>query len=317
MTDATASAGGIPSPEASSAPEVNAPSASDVSSLAEAADPTLLFKKHKHKVKVDGQDSEIEYDELVRDYQTRKAADKRFREAADAQKRAKDLQERLVKDPWSALKEAGKDPYSLAEQLLIQKLEFEGLSPAEKRAMQAEWKAQELEERLKREEESKTSSRKAQAEAKALQEIDQEIGDALKAMNRKPTPLFIKRVAEHLLAQHEAEEAALAEEYGDRIPDEAWGRVKRLSASEAVSRTRKDIRLDITEELSNMSIEELKEVLPKPVLDALRKADVAQVLAQDPMGSRKPRAEVQKPKVADKRMSTETFFKQLETRMGR
>ena len=43
-----------------------------------------VISDHKHKVKVDGVESELAYDDLVRDYQMRQSSDKRFREGDEA-----------------------------------------------------------------------------------------------------------------------------------------------------------------------------------------------------------------------------------------
>jgi len=46
------------------------------------------FKGTKHRVKIGGEEREVDYDELVTDYQTRQAADVKFRDAARLMKEA-------------------------------------------------------------------------------------------------------------------------------------------------------------------------------------------------------------------------------------
>lgn len=278
------------------------------------------YKGTKHRVKIDGEEMDVDYDDLVRDYQLRRVADKRLKEAAEFAKRAREefeQVEKFRKDPWAALKEAGQDPYVLAENLLLQKMEWEGLSPAEQRAQMAELKAQHLEERISAEEKRLSEAKAAEEEAKALREIDDEIGEALKTSGKKPTPRVVARITETLIAHHERQLEALRQHYGDEIPDEAYSKVQRLPATEAVKRVHQEYIGDVAEYLSGMTAAELKQVLPKTVLDALRQAEVDAVLAQDPVGSRKPRAEVTPPqnRRQSKRMSTDDFFAKLENKV--
>jgi hypothetical protein len=329
MADATgASTAGV-SPASAPVPETTASdkgeqgagdAGGDAATAAARKEPAPSFKGTKHRVKVDGTEAEVEYDELVRDYQLRKVSDKRLKEAAELAKRVKaefDQVESFRKDPWAALKQAGQDPYALAEQLLLQKMEWEGLSEAERRAQLAELKAQSLEERIGAEEKRAKEARSAQAEAQALREIDDEIGDALKSSGKKPTPRMIARITETLIAHHERQLEGLRQQFGDEIPEEAYSRVQRLPASEAVKRVHREYLGDVAEFLSGMSAAELKQALPREILDALRQAEVDAVLSQDPVGSRKARTEPapRSSQRASKRMSTDDYFAKLEEKI--
>lgn len=296
----------------------NSENAGDEQGAGKPAPPS--FKGTKHRVKIDGTEAEVDYDELVRDYQLRKVSDKRLKETAELAKRVKAEFEQIEafrKDPWSALKSAGQDPYALAEQLLLQKMEWEGLSEAEQRAQIAELRAKSLEERIGAEEKRAQEARAAQAEAQALREIDDEIGEALKSSGKKPTPRMIARITETLIAHHERQLEALRQEFGEEIPDDAYSRVQRLPAAEAVKRVHREYLGDVAEFLSGMSPEELRQALPKSILDALRQSEVDAVLAQDPVGSRKPRAEAtpRQDRRQGQRMSTDDYFAKLEQRL--
>lgn len=322
MSDAPASAGGT-SPSAvgeTGGAEAQQQAAGQTSEQKAAQQAARL----RFKAKIDGQEEDVELDEdtVKRDYQKWRAADKKFQDAARMMKEmgaTKAEIEAFKKDPWAAVKAAGQDPYKLAEALLLEKIEYDDLSPAERRAMELE---RELNERKARDEEREKSAKEREREerdSQAAQEIDEEIGAALKAMGRRPTPRLIARVAETLIAEHERQIAPLIAKFGDveKIPEHAYLALKRLPASEAVSRVHKEYLSDITEFLGEMPIDEVAKLLPKKLLDGLREREVKAVLSQDPAGSRKiVRSEPQPARGAPKRMTSEEFFKQKEKKWG-
>jgi hypothetical protein len=75
---------------------------------------------------------------------------------------------------------------------------------------------------------------------------------------------------------------------------------------------------DIVDFLGSMPASEVRKVLPREILDGLRKADVDDVLSQDPVGSRKPRTnDAPAPKREKaKRMTSDNFFKNLDKKWG-
>lgn len=314
MTDAAASAGAI-------APSADTPFQADTQEAVatneeEVATPPPDYRKIKHKVKLDEAEEEIEYDELVRGYQKAKVSGKRFQEA-----QSKFAQiEAFQKNPIKALKESGVDQATIrkfAEEYLLDHIEFESLSPEQKRAFQAEQEAKKYKDELDRSKKAEQDRETKAREAMAAKEIDEEIGAALKAMGRKPTPRLIARVAETLIADHERQLAALQAEFGEQLPDDAYARLKRMPADRAVSRVHTEYVSDVVEYLCSLPIAEARKLLPKDFLDGLREADVSQILSQDPTGSRKPRSgEPAKQKEKVKRMTSDEFFKQKEKQWG-
>lgn len=324
MTDALgASVGAVaPSESVSSIESVDQSENAEASENGGDEEPSSVFRKHKHRVKIDEQDGEVDYDELVAGYQTRKAADKRFKAASEMLKRFKpqlDELDAFKKNPWEALRASGQDPYEVAEKLLLEKMEWEGLPDAERRARLAEMREQAVKAKLSEAEKAEKERRSQESEAKALQEIDDEIGNAIKATGRKATPRLIARITETLIAHHEAQLEELHRHFGDEIPDEAYTRIQRLPAADAVNRTHREYVTDVREYAQGLSVEELEHVLSRDQLDGLRKREVDKVLAQDPIGSRKPRQaspSSARAKPQEKRMSTDDFFKKLESKLG-
>ncbi len=88
----------------------------------------------KHKVKVDGQEIEVDEEELKRGYAHQKAANKKLQEGLRAKKQAEDFVKLLKTDPLKVLKDPriGHDVRKLAEEYLASQLEDELLDPREK-----------------------------------------------------------------------------------------------------------------------------------------------------------------------------------------
>lgn len=293
--------------------DVAAPAAAPaIESVAEAEAPVSAPSaeaKPKYKVKVDKEELEVEVDELIKRYEHVSASNKRMKEAADLRKQAQAELEALKKDPWSKIKELGHDPYDLAEKLLLEKMEYDGLSEGEKRALQAEMKLAQLEKAQQDQDKARSEFLRQQAEHQALKEIDSEISQALAEYGHKPTPRLIARIAETLLAHHETSRSKLKEQFGEEIPEEAWTKAERLSAKDALKRVDEEYMSDILEYLEGMPVEKL----PKSLREKLREHELKQVLSQDPAGSRKPRQEMQASKKEKAvRTSTDTFFARMD-----
>lgn len=252
--------------------------------------------KKTYKVKVDGQELEVGEDEVVKNYQLRKASDERFRKAAELEKAARAREEKLKQDPWSVLKELGLDPDEAAEQRLLKKLEWEMMSPEQRRLRELEAERNKLDSELKSERERKLNEQKEQFRTQAAQEIDDEIFAAIQEAGvSKVTPRLIARVAEELLVAYE-------------------GQKQKIPAKEALLRAKKNIHGDVKSLLAELPLETLvKDFLPPEFLKSLREFDLAQFKAQKtPPAQSKPSA-VQKTETttAKKKQSIDDFFDKL------
>jgi hypothetical protein len=321
MTEAAAVGTSSPagSPEA---PAVSGATETQETGAETPAQTAARIKKYKVKNRefsVDLSD-EAKLDELVG---KGLGADERFREAAEMVKSIEKKFGKLPewqKNPFFKVIEQGADPLEVAEQLLLEKIKWEELTPEQREFEETRRERDKL--KAEREAADAEGKKKAQAEAsaKAAKEIDDEVTAALKEMGRKPTPRLIARIAETLIAEHERQIAPLLKQFGnlDAIPDAAFQAVKNLPASEAVGRVHKEYLSDIAEYLGALPIDEVRKYLPKQVLDGLRESEVKAVLSQDPMGSRKPREQAQsstRPQVK-KRMSTEQYFAEKLNKLG-
>jgi len=249
------------------------------------------FKGTKHRLKIDQEELELDYDDLIKEAQKGRSADKRFKEAA-AHKKDVDT---FLADPWGYLKQNGKDPYELAESLLLEKMRYEELTDEQREALHAKMELSELKKEKEGREKSEKDKELANIQAQAIREIDDDIFDALKSTGRKPTPRLIARIAENLMAH--------LNKGGEKV-----------SAKDILGTVQKEYVSDISEYLSQMTPQQLKEVLPKQVLDALRQADVDQARSSDPARSKRRivSGEPQQGFKPKKRMSSDEYFAQLD-----
>lgn len=204
----------------------------------------------KFKVKVDGEELEVDEQTLLKDYELKQASHKRMEEAARLRKQAQEessqikaLLAQAKEDPSVVLKALGLEPRQWAESLLTKQLELELLSPEER-------ELRELREFKKRQEDERTQIEQERAKKKqqeltlqAEAEIESEVVDALKASGLKPTPRTVARVAEIILASLEAE--------GPRI-----------KATDALTRLQREYRADVVDHLESLEPATIEKEFP-------------------------------------------------------
>lgn len=233
-------------------------------------------EKRKFQVKIDGEDREIDEDELVKDYQLRSSSYKRME---DASKLAKDAQpyvelvQALKKGDLKVLKKLGIPADALrefSEKELLAYIEDQDRSPAEKRAVDAERERDQL--KAEREEFDKraTENQRAVAADKAAGEIDTDIRSALDGVKipLKGNFLLVRRIAEDMYAV---------------IEDG-----KKPSAKDSLTRVLKGIQKDFGEHATRLFAsdpEAFLESLPAGVVDGIRKRSLKKVGSQLPIGN--------------------------------
>ena len=103
-------------------------------------------QKRLYRVKIDGQEMEVDESELLAGYQRAKAANKRFEEAAKQRKQAEHFLKLLRTDPVKVLQhpEVGHDVRQLAEDYLAEIIKKEKMSPEEREKAELKEKLQAL-----------------------------------------------------------------------------------------------------------------------------------------------------------------------------
>lgn len=293
-----------------SAPEVSAvPEVSAEGQESQVPQETQAQKEARYKLKVNGKDVEKTIDELIRDAQKGISADEKFQKASELAKKNAQYEEIAKRidsgDVSFLIDKLGHNKFrEFAENYLIDYLEYQQLPPEKREALEYRRQAEEYKSKLDSREAQEKEQQMATVRSQAIQEIDAEIAEVLKTSGKKPTPYFVARIAENMLASLQTKSVE-----------------PKMAAKSAYDKALSSIQADVSEYLSTMSADEARKVLPKNLLDALRKLDVEAVRSQDPMRSRATTSKTENTQTRHKdgqkvRMSTDDFFKRIEKNIG-
>lgn len=159
----------------------------------------------RFKLKVRGEERELDEEEVVTAAQRFLGGDDKFKEAAKLRKEAEQIQKDLksgdLKTSRAALQKAmGNDKLrALAIELLEEELREQSLTPEQRRVREAERKAQELEAKLKERDEAEAQARLEQQAAALTPHLDKEISDAVSASNLPKTPALLREIVKRRL----------------------------------------------------------------------------------------------------------------------
>lgn len=256
------------------------------------------WKQAKHKVKFGGQEREVSYDELIRDYQNAKESTRRYQEAARLAQEAQSVNQALEKGDVKFLvdKLGPQKARQMFENYLIEQMEYDELPEERKELLSERKRREELERKMKDIEERETRTRQEHLAAQAVAELDAEISDALKEAGKKANPRLALRIIEQIEANLKAK--------GERIP-----------AKEALKYATKSVTEDIGAYLADLTPEEAMSILPKSLVDSLMKAKVDRVLDTRTSARSKPAQSVARKD--DAPMTIEKKFAEMENKFKR
>lgn len=184
-------------PEAPTAP-------TDTPPKADAKPPEPKPEPRRYKVKIDGQESEVTDEELVRGYQRASAASKRLEEVAKARKELEERTSRLKADPWAFLKEGGLDPDQLAIQRVQALMEQESMTQEQRRIAALEAEKAQAEAKAKRYEEEQAKATQTAEMQRAAAQLNKVIPEAAEKVGLPRTPQAGRMVVEQMLAMARA-----------------------------------------------------------------------------------------------------------------
>ena len=268
----------------------------------------------KHRVKINGKESEIDYNELVSDYQTRKAADERFKSAKQIEREAK-AREDNAREAFEAMQRGDLSLVKklvpknrllkFAEEYLGEYVEYESMDPKERELLEERRARKDLENRLKERDETDSQREARLLEAQAHQDLEKEMMEAVESLSHdyKVTPRLVIRIAEQMQA------ALLASQ---KDPE-----ARPMPAKVAAERASQGMKLDVQEYLARAKPEVIIAMLPPKLRDAIRQADVNSVISQMPSGIRKQTEDTDQSlssSRAKKKVSVDEFFSNREKR---
>lgn len=154
----------------------------------------------RHKLKVDGQEIEVDEEELKRGYSHQRAANKILQEGKLAKKQAEEFIS-MMKDKqklFDVLKKLGHDPKQLSEEYLGAMLEDEMMDPREKELKHAKSKLQQYADLEKKQKEAAEKRMNDSLKAKYAEEFTTKFVDALKTERLPPTKGMVAEMAKYI-----------------------------------------------------------------------------------------------------------------------
>lgn len=271
----------------------------DESSAEESTPQQAAEERRRLKAKIDGEEIEVDEEELLRDYQKYKSADKRYQEAAQIRKQAEGVIEYFRQNPAEAMRHLGLDPHKVAEETMLAHIEEMMMDPKDR---ELKTYKQQVEEYRKAEREAKEKADREKAEQLKMQmsaELSNEIIEALNTESLPRTPWTIKRMASYL---YEAESR--------KIP---------VTAKDVVKQVKKDYLEDQKVLFGEMDVEKIVETFGEDILKKIRKWDIDRIKKRDgakyvPERKGPPQERTQKKKLSEKewRALNERFKHGLE-----
>lgn len=210
----------------------------------------------RYRVPVDGEELDVDLDELKRGYSHARAANKRMQEAAQIRKAEEARKQRALQGDldWVSgeLGVPEEQVLKWAEKKLLSQIEYEQLPESERERRKAVAEREKLQKQL----DEMTSAQRKQAESQILErayaEVDDEIGKALESYKGKKTPRLIRRVAEAMYANLEKNQTP-------------------LPSYKALDLAKASLTEDVQEYLNVASPDEVLKIFSKEQIAALRK----------------------------------------------
>jgi len=242
-----------------------------------------------YKVTIDGQETEVDEDELRRGYTHNKAAEKKMQEAAMSRKEAEQVLRMFKENPRQAMSRLGIDVRQLAESVIQDELSEAMLSPEQKelRQYKKQLEQYQMSEKQAREE---YESQQQQAEmARYTEQIQSEIVSTLDTAGLPKTERTVGRIAHYM-------QAALSAGYANVTP------------ADVIEYVKNDYIADFKSFMGGMSEEQIEMFLGA---DVLRKAAKATVKGGMPVKTvpKEVNAGLQRKETQKKVVSPREYFK--------
>lgn len=220
----------------------------------------------KYTVKIDGEELEVTEEELLKGYQTSKAAQKRFHEGAQMRQQALELIELAKKDPRKLLThpDINVDVKAFAEQLLTEYMEEQMLSPEEKELRATKKKLQEYEDAKRKQEEELEQQRVAELTKKYEEDIYKQIVGVLETTNVPKTNQTVRRAAYYMWVANNQGYTLSNEQLGQLVRDDYINDIKSLFGAANEETLISLLGDDITNKAVKAHLAKVKKAQPQP-----------------------------------------------------
>lgn len=261
-----------------------------------------FLKSRKHRVKVDGKESEVDFDELLKGYSHGSAANARMREASEAKKELESVRarEKAILDSigawktkpeslWETAERFGVDVDALAHERVLKKMQYEMMSDDERAHYERDQKLSQYEARDKAEAEAKQKQEIERMRQHAVTDLENNILAHLEKAGGSVSPAIVGRAIDAMITAMNAGEDLSIEQAFQRA--NGW-----------YSKERDGI---FNEHLQALLA---KGEVPKELAEAVRKADMAALKRQPPKRHDAPVTQTQEKKS----VGVDDFFGNLE-----
>lgn len=238
------------------------------------------------RVKVDGQELEVDENELIKGYTHGKAAAKRMEEAAMTRKEAQQVLQIFRDNPKEAFKLLGKDARQFAEQIINDELNEAMLSPQERELRDYKRKVEEYESQSRRAKEQYEREQMEAEIARQSEAIQQDIISTLETAGLPKTERTVGRIVYYM-------QAALAAGYN-------------VAPKDVIQQVREDYKHDLNSLLGGLPEDALEAFLGAETVRKIAKSTVKQTKA--PQTVPKSVNQDRKPKEEKKILSPKDFF---------
>jgi hypothetical protein len=219
----------------------------------------------KYSVVVDGEKIEVTEEELLKGYQTRKASDKRFMEAAKEKKQAETFLRLLKENPLEVLKHPalGHDLRKLAEEYIYQELQKESMDPKERELLEYKEKIRKYEDQERKTKEDMEAKDREELKTKFAQDYHKDIIQALDKSGLPKSATTVKKMAFYL---HQAAK-----------------RGYKVGAADVVDLVREDYTRELRDLYGSADGESLLSMLGEDVAAKIRNYDLKKVKGSFPV----------------------------------
>lgn len=217
--------------------------------------------KRKYKIKVDGIEEEVEYndDDVKRDIQLARKAQKEIQQSSELKKELAAFVKQLQTDPGSILSDPalGVDLYKLAQDVMNKRMEDEMKDPLALKAEQLEKELEELRNKSKQDEETRKSLEYERAVKNAEADLEEKVQEALETSGLPKSPYVLKRMAEVMLV--------------------AIDKGMNISPKQAMAQVKKEMHVDIKDLFSASPEDLLEELIGQDNIKKLSKRRLSQM----------------------------------------
>ena len=207
-----------------------------------------------YKVMVDGQELDVDENELRRGYAHNRAASKRMEEAAMARKEAVEAIKLLKENPKAAMEQLGLSPRQFAEMIINEELSDAMLSPEQKELRSYKQKVEQFENERRQ---AQQTYEQQQMEAEINRQAESIQGEIINVLDSAGLPKTERTIGRIVYYMQSAIEAGY-----------------NVSPKDVIDQVKQDYRYDINSLLGGLPEEVLETFLGKDMISRIAKSTV-------------------------------------------